>query len=137
MALGPGHHLLIDSKPRHSITQESIFFFLKDCPDAVGMTRITTPQIGWKDDTNTIAGFVIIAESHISVHAANRPKQAGGPAVFVDVFSCKPIPDPKAIVNFAVKTLGLTRSRTSHQVIVREMPDSIPSLSPHSRSSSS
>jgi len=119
MALGPGHHLFIDARARGPISKEQLFWFLSDCPDRIGMTRITSPNIGRAE--GVMAGFVIIAESHISVHIKDH--EGDRPAVFIDVFSCKPIPDLQVIVDFATEKLGLNPESTFHRLIIREMPE--------------
>ena len=62
--------------------------FLDDYPDAIGMTKIAPPQVytyrGKVPEDWGVSGFVIIAESHISIHTF--PDRG---YVNVDVFSCK------------------------------------------------
>lgn len=62
--------------------------FLLDYPDALGMTRITEPKVleynGPHEDDAGVSGFVIIAESHISIHTFPRRGY-----VNIDIFSCK------------------------------------------------
>ena len=62
--------------------------FLERCPDNIGMTKITVPQVynyrGKKPKDWGVSGFVLIAESHISVHTS--PERG---YLNVDIFSCK------------------------------------------------
>jgi S-adenosylmethionine decarboxylase len=62
--------------------------FLERCPDNIGMTKITVPQVynyrGKKPKDWGVSGFVLIAESHISVHTF--PERG---YLNVDIFSCK------------------------------------------------
>ena len=62
--------------------------FLERCPDNIGMTKITVPQAynyrGKKPKDWGVSGFVLIAESHISVHTF--PERG---YLNVDIFSCK------------------------------------------------
>jgi S-adenosylmethionine decarboxylase len=62
--------------------------FLDSCPDKIGMTKITVPQVynyrGKKPEDWGVSGFVLIAESHISVHTF--PERG---YLNVDIFSCK------------------------------------------------
>jgi S-adenosylmethionine decarboxylase len=62
--------------------------FLDRCPDDMGMTKIIPPQVytyrGKEPKDWGVSGFVLIAESHISVHTF--PERG---YLNVDVFSCK------------------------------------------------
>ena len=62
--------------------------FLDRCPDDMGMTKIMPPQVytyrGREPKDWGVSGFVLIAESHISVHTF--PERG---YLNVDVFSCK------------------------------------------------
>jgi len=57
-------------------------------PGAINMTKITSPMVmeytGDKPEDWGVTGFVIIAESHISIHTFPHHGY-----VWVDVFSCK------------------------------------------------
>jgi len=70
--------------------------FLYDLPDTMGMTRITEPSVleyhAPKSEDSGISGFVIIAESHISVHTFPRRDH-----VNVDIFSCQPFDSDLAL----------------------------------------
>jgi S-adenosylmethionine decarboxylase len=61
---------------------------LVELPDRLELTRIGEPQLfhHHEDETapDTIAGIVLIAESHVSVHCFPAER-----AVHIDVFSCK------------------------------------------------
>ena len=73
-----------------------IFDLLDDCPDRIGMTKIMPPYVfkyhGKVPTDWGISGFVLIAESHISVHTF--PDRAH---VSVDIFSCKEFDTDAAI----------------------------------------
>ena len=75
---------------------ELIRQFLYDLPDTMGMTRITEPSVleyhAPKAEDSGISGFVIIAESHISVHTFPRRDH-----VNVDIFSCQPFDSDMAL----------------------------------------
>ena len=75
---------------------ESIRQFLYDLPDSMGMTRITEPAVleyhAPKPEDSGVSGFVIIAESHISVHTFTRQDH-----VNVDIFSCQPFDSDGAL----------------------------------------
>jgi S-adenosylmethionine decarboxylase len=68
--------------------QELVRNFLIGYPSSLGMTRITEPQVleynGPNADDAGVSGFVIIAESHISIHTFPRRNY-----VNIDIFSCK------------------------------------------------
>jgi S-adenosylmethionine decarboxylase len=70
--------------------------FLFDLPPILGMTRITEPSVlGYdapKPEDSGISGFVIIAESHISVHTFPRKDY-----VNVDIFSCQSFDKDQAL----------------------------------------
>ena len=84
-------HLVIDGYTGNDALledQEHLRRFLDEFPDRIGMTKLITPQVltynGPVPEDWGISGFVIIAESHISVHTF--------PArhfIQIDVFSCK------------------------------------------------
>ncbi len=67
---------------------ELIYEFLRDYPDRIGMTRVAPPQVytyqGQKPGDWGLSGFVLIAESHITVHTF--PERG---YVNIDIFSCK------------------------------------------------
>jgi len=66
-----------------------IFNFLNTLPDKIGMAKITQPYVfpyvGLVPEDKGITGFVVIAESHLSIHTFVEKYYA-----FVDLFSCKP-----------------------------------------------
>jgi S-adenosylmethionine decarboxylase len=71
--------------------------FLLELPATLGMTRITEPAIldydAPKPEDSGISGFVIIAESHISVHTFPRKSY-----VNIDIFSCQTFDKDAALV---------------------------------------
>ena len=75
---------------------ELVRSFLTDCPATLGMTRITEPEVlkydAPKGQDSGVSGFVIIAESHISIHTfPNRDY------VNIDIFSCQPFDHDQAL----------------------------------------
>ena len=72
--------------------------FLDDYPDAIGMTKIAPPQVytyrGKVPEDWGVSGFVIIAESHISIHTF--PDRG---YVNIDIFSCKDFDTDKALAD--------------------------------------
>jgi S-adenosylmethionine decarboxylase len=67
---------------------EFVLRFLDEYPSAIGMTKIMPPHVltyrGPQPEDWGISGFVIIAESHISVHTFPDRRY-----VNIDIFSCK------------------------------------------------
>ena len=83
-------HLVIDGYGGDTTKMwdtELIRQFLTDYPESLGMTRITDPKVldyqAPKPEDSGVSGFVIIAESHISIHTFPRKSY-----VNIDIFSC-------------------------------------------------
>lgn len=92
-------HLIIDGfgANRKMLESEDIIYDLLDrYPSQIGMTKVAPPQvfkyIGSKPDDWGISGFVLIAESHISIHTF--PDRC---YVNIDIFSCKDFDSEYAI----------------------------------------
>lgn len=84
-------HLVIDGYDCDAAQlsdQERVRRFLDEFPDRISMTKITPPAVytyhGPTPEDWGVSGFVIIAESHISVHTFPDREY-----VNIDVFSCK------------------------------------------------
>ena len=99
MNQGFGPHVMLDLNSCCSAKCSSVdncFNFLNDLPTIIGMTKITQPYVfpyeGLKKEDKGITGYVIIAESHISIHTFPIKKY-----VFIDIFSCKPFNTNQAI----------------------------------------
>ena len=76
--------------------EEAIRHFLDDYPVQLGMTKLCEPQVltyhAPKAEDSGVSGFVVIAESHISIHTfPNRHY------INVDVFSCRSFDDQRAL----------------------------------------
>ena len=97
-----GLHVTIDASRCSSQKLTSVplvYDILDRLPEKIGMTKMTLPYVvKWLDKfsegTPGISGFVMIAESHISIHTF--PDQD---YVFMDIFSCKEFDAEKAIKN--------------------------------------
>lgn len=92
-------HLIIDGfgANRKMLESEEIIFDLLDrYPSQIGMTKVAPPQVfkyvGSKPEDWGISGFVLIAESHISIHTF--PERC---YVNIDIFSCKDFDSEYAI----------------------------------------
>jgi S-adenosylmethionine decarboxylase len=84
-------HLIIDGyggDGEKMRSTEEVYHILETLPARVGMTKITEPKVviyrGPVPEDWGISGFVLIAESHISIHTF--PDRD---FVQMDVFSCK------------------------------------------------
>ena len=111
-------HLLIDGyegDPRKMWDVDLVRQFLEDFPVSLGMTKLCEPQVltyqGPKVEDSGVSGFVVIAESHISIHTFPNRNY-----VNIDVFSCKTfdheraLRDAKALFSLGeVKTWVLNR----------------------------
>jgi S-adenosylmethionine decarboxylase len=68
---------------------QGLYSLLDELPDRIHMTKIMPPYVfrhAVRDGSQGLSGFVLIAESHISVHTFPTRK-----FVNVDVFSCNAI----------------------------------------------
>ena len=72
--------------------------FLYQYPDSLDMTRITEPTVlryeAPKSEDSGVSGFVIIAESHISIHTFPRKDY-----INIDIFSCQPFDHERALAD--------------------------------------
>ena len=92
-------HLLIDgygADPERLWDQSFLRNFLDEYPVRLGMTKITGPKVlcynAPVEADSGITGFVVIAESHISVHTFPHRRY-----VNIDIFSCKSFDNRKAL----------------------------------------
>ena len=80
-------------------------------PALIGMTSITQPYCfkysGLVPADKGITGFIVIAQSHISIHSFQEKGYC-----FVDIFSCEPFDTGKAI-DFIVNALEPTSYKTN------------------------
>ena len=84
-------HLIIDGygAPAELLRDvDFIYRFLDDYPSSLAMTKMTQPQVytyvGATPQDWGLSGFVLIAESHISIHTFPDRNYLN-----IDVFSCK------------------------------------------------
>lgn len=92
-------HLIIEGRDGDARKLQDlalVYDLLDNFPDEIGMTKITPPivrrYIGTKAEDWGISGFVMIAESHISVHTFPEKLE-----VSIDVFSCKEFDGERAL----------------------------------------
>ena len=105
-----GMHLMMDGYGclRPAIASlELVYRFLKDTPELIGMTKIMPPLVfpyhGKVPEDWGLSGFVIIAESHISIHTFPDKLYLS-----LDIFSCKDF-DVEAAVAMAVRQFGISK----------------------------
>lgn len=100
--IGFGPHLTIDlhgCNKEKSINLDFIYKLLDELPELIGMHKISSPQVflqkdnPYSFDRGGISAFVLIAESHITIHTF--PGNKGH--VFIDIFSCKGFDVERAI----------------------------------------
>jgi S-adenosylmethionine decarboxylase len=96
---GFGVHLMMDGYGCHRDLLEDIgliYKFLDEYPAEMDMTKIMPPYVfrynGAVPEDWGISGFVLIAESHISIHTFPEKLYLS-----VDIFSCKPFDVDKAV----------------------------------------
>ena len=113
-------HLIIDGYSSNSDilqSEEFIYQLLDQYPAEIGMTKICPPYVlryvGAKPEEWGVSGFVMIAESHISIHTFVEQKYLN-----IDVFSCKNF-DAERIIKDLSTRLQLTEIRT--HVLDRDM----------------
>ena len=88
-----------------------IYRILEELPARIGMTKIMPPYVfkysGLKPEDWGLSGFVLIAESHISIHTFPEKSY-----VSVDIFSCKEF-DSEFASGFFRAAFGMTKVDTT------------------------
>jgi S-adenosylmethionine decarboxylase len=84
-------HVIIDGyggDPDQLADENVVRVILDEVPGMMGMTKITQPHVlrytGSKPEDWGVSGYVMIAESHISMHTFPERR-----LIWADVFSCK------------------------------------------------
>jgi S-adenosylmethionine decarboxylase len=99
--------------------------FLLDLPERIGMRRISDPHIlryegnSESFDSGGISAFVLIAESHISVHTFVEQRYAS-----VDIFSCKQF-DTEFTKNYIFSAFSAKRAEIRLLNRGREFPKDV------------
>ena len=106
-------HLIVDgfgAKRELLESEDSIYRFLDEYPSQIEMTKVAPPQVhryvGSKPEDWGVTGFVIIAESHISIHTF--PERS---YINIDIFSCKEF-DAEVAINDMKQKFGLDEVRS-------------------------
>ena len=101
-------HLVVDgygATPEKLQDTDLVYRFLDEYPQAIGMTKIVPPQVytyhGKTPEDWGVSGFVIIAESHISIHTFPDRQY-----VNIDIFSCKDF-DATSSLSIVKRTFSL------------------------------
>jgi S-adenosylmethionine decarboxylase len=105
-----GLHLMVDGYGCDSsklADQDFVRCFLSEFPEDIGMTKLMSPYVvgyeGTDGKASGLSGFVLIAESHVSIHTFPSDGY-----VSIDVFSCKPF-DTGAAEAEIVRRFGIVR----------------------------
>jgi S-adenosylmethionine decarboxylase len=80
-----GTHWIADAEgcAPDRLTLERVQAALTEIPQRLGLTIVSAPQVHFDPQTG-IAGIVLLAESHFSIHCVPRKT-----ALHVDLFSCR------------------------------------------------
>ena len=110
LTFGYGMHLTLDGydcSPEKLANLDNIYEFLDRCPDLISMTKIMPPYVfkyqAHVPEDSGLSGFVLIAESHISVHT--YPEKG---YLSLDIFSCKDFNHHQAVA-YATELFGIGR----------------------------
>ncbi len=105
-------HLVVDGyevDPEQLEDTQLVHRFLDEYPAKIGMTKMIEPQVsiyrGPVAEDWGVSGFVLIAESHISIHTFPDRRY-----INVDVFSCKDF-DAEAAMRDVEEFFSLPRVR--------------------------
>lgn len=106
-------HLIIDGYGGNSERMQDLallYELLDRYPSTIGMTKIAPPYVfkytGSKPEDWGITGFVLIAESHISIHTFPERDY-----ICIDIFSCKDF-DAQQALSELQDWFGLTDVRS-------------------------
>ena len=107
-------HLIVDGyggDAKKLQDMDQTYKLLDGYPSEIGMTKISPPYVfryvGTKPEDWGVSGFVLIAESHISIHTF--PERG---YVNVDIFSCKLFDAQKAVA-YIKNHFGLTEAKSA------------------------
>ncbi|MEM5794092.1 MAG: adenosylmethionine decarboxylase [Candidatus Aenigmatarchaeota archaeon] len=123
-----GPHLTLDlygCKEEKLSDLNFIYKILDELPELMGMRKISTPQVVLHKgnpnsfDKGGISAFVLIAESHISIHTF-----VGYGFASIDVFSCKPF-NEKEIENYLVEAFEAKKVERNFLKRGKEFPKEV------------
>jgi S-adenosylmethionine decarboxylase len=115
-------HLIFDGFGANHETlqsEDAIYRILDQYPSRIGMTKVAPPQVfryvGSKPEDWGVSGFVVIAESHISIHTFPERRYAN-----IDIFSCRDF-DPELAIKELKQSFQFTDIRT--HLLMRGLQD--------------
>lgn len=122
-----GHHLILDLEGCDPLILNSKNAMIQLCRSVARIMGTKVLKSGsYKFSPQGVTAFVIIAESHVSVHTWPESGKA-----FVDVFTCQKHFDKERIVSFVAGTLGAKQGRMtlirrkgwrSHPILAERVP---------------
>ena len=108
--VGFGPHLMLDGYGCDKAKLQDlnlVYRILDELPARIGMTKIMPPYVfkysGLRPEDWGLSGFVLIAESHISIHTFPEKN-----FVSVDIFSCKPF-DSEFAAAYLKRAFGMEK----------------------------
>lgn len=123
---GFGVHLMVDGYGCNRSALEDInliYQFLDEYPERMDMTKIMPPYVfrynGSVPEDWGISGFVLIAESHISIHTFPDKQYLS-----LDMFSCKPF-DTQLAVEFVKRHFQIQKYEMKVLDRGQEFPNTI------------
>lgn len=123
---GFGVHLMVDGYGCNRSALEDInliYKFLDEYPEQMDMTKIMPPYVfrynGSVPEDWGVSGFVLIAESHISLHTFPEKQ-----FLSLDMFSCKPF-DTEQAVGFIKKYFQIQKYEMKVLDRGQEFPNTI------------
>lgn len=120
-----GEHLTIDGyngDPAQLANKDLVLKILDELPDLLGMHKIINPHAiefpgNNIKDPGGVSGFVMIAESHISVHTF--PKRG---FVSIDVYTCQNGLDQEKIIDYFTSKFSLGECETNFIIRGKKYP---------------
>lgn len=104
-----GYHFILDLEGCNSQQLNSKQAMLKLCRDVAGILNSRIIQsFGYKFNPRGVTAFVLIAESHISIHTWPESGKA-----FLDIFTCKDYFDRDRVLDYITGALGAKRGRAA------------------------
>ena len=118
-------HVIIDGyggDPDQLSDENVVRVILDRYPEMMGMTKITQPKVleyrGTKPEDWGVSGYVMIAESHISMHTFPERR-----LIWADIFSCKDF-DAAPVIDDLKRRFGLRE--LSVQILERNLEPFVP-----------
>jgi len=125
-----GPHLQLDASSCSRKKLDSIahiYNVLDEFPEVIGMTKIAPPRVqkvpASKNCPEGISGFVIIAESHISIHAYSEIGY-----LLLDIFSCRDF-DVGEAISFAQEKFEFTEYKINFKWRGEDYPHDVAAAS--------